>query len=38
VVAGAVVHRALVSAQPVDAEWARRFTSLLVSGLTALPR
>ncbi|MEV4684272.1 TetR/AcrR family transcriptional regulator [Streptomyces kurssanovii] len=38
VVAGAVVHRALVSAQPVDAEWARRFTSLLVSGLAALPR
>lgn len=37
VVAGAVVHRALVSAEPVDAEWARRFTTLLVSGLTGLP-
>ncbi|MFI2368948.1 TetR/AcrR family transcriptional regulator [Streptomyces sp. NPDC018833] len=36
VVAGAVVHRALVSAKPVDAEWARRFTALLVSGLGAL--
>ncbi|NWF25088.1 TetR/AcrR family transcriptional regulator [Streptomyces sp. PKU-EA00015] len=36
VVAGAVVHRALVSAEPVDEEWARRFTSLLVSGLGAL--
>ncbi|MBT2368573.1 TetR/AcrR family transcriptional regulator [Streptomyces sp. ISL-10] len=36
VVAGAVVHRALVSAEPVDAEWARRFTALLVSGLGAL--
>lgn len=34
VVAGAVVHRALVSAEPVDAEWARRFTELLVSGIT----
>ncbi|MEV6393303.1 TetR/AcrR family transcriptional regulator [Streptomyces sp. NPDC051907] len=36
VVAGAVVHRALVSAEPVDAEWARRFTLLLVSGLASL--
>ncbi|MFJ8073197.1 TetR/AcrR family transcriptional regulator [Streptomyces sp. NPDC096176] len=36
VVAGAVVHRALVSAEPVDAEWARRFTVLLVSGLGSL--
>lgn len=33
VVAGAVVHRALVSAEPVDEEWARRFTLLLVSGI-----
>ncbi|OAH13352.1 TetR/AcrR family transcriptional regulator [Streptomyces jeddahensis] len=33
VVAGAVVHRALVSAQPVDEEWAARFTRLLVGGL-----
>ncbi|ATW50636.1 TetR/AcrR family transcriptional regulator [Streptomyces peucetius] len=36
VVAGAVVHRTLVSAEPVDAEWARRFTALLVSGLSSL--
>ncbi|MEW2630918.1 TetR/AcrR family transcriptional regulator [Streptomyces sp. NPDC048389] len=36
VVAGAVVHRALVSAEPVDEEWARRFTVLLVSGLGSL--
>lgn len=36
VVAGAVVHRALVSAEPVDEEWARRFTGLLVSGLGSL--
>ncbi|WP_328719370.1 TetR/AcrR family transcriptional regulator [Streptomyces sp. NBC_00247] len=33
VIAGAVVHRTLVSAEPVDADWARRFTSLLLSGL-----
>ncbi|WP_447040070.1 TetR/AcrR family transcriptional regulator [Streptomyces sp. DSM 118878] len=33
VIAGAVVHRALVSAEPVDEEWARRFTLLLLSGL-----
>ncbi|MFF3291579.1 TetR/AcrR family transcriptional regulator [Streptomyces sp. NPDC003023] len=36
VVAGAVVHRTLVSAEPVDAEWARLFTVLLVSGLRSL--
>lgn len=33
VIAGAVVHRTLVSAQPVDAEWASGFTSLLLLGL-----
>ncbi|WP_103511486.1 TetR/AcrR family transcriptional regulator [Streptomyces sp. SM13] len=33
VIAGAVVHRTLVSAEPVDAEWARGFTSLLLLGL-----
>ncbi|MGW4229085.1 TetR/AcrR family transcriptional regulator [Streptomyces sp. NPDC004980] len=33
VIAGAVVHRALVSAEPVDTDWARRFTLLLLSGL-----
>ncbi|MGW7050880.1 TetR/AcrR family transcriptional regulator [Streptomyces sp. NPDC054887] len=38
VIAGAVVHRALVSAEPVDAEWARSFTLLLVTGLTAAPQ
>ncbi|MGA4839547.1 TetR/AcrR family transcriptional regulator [Streptomyces sp. G45] len=36
VIAGAVVHRALVSGEPVDAEWARRFTLLLLGGLTAV--
>ncbi|MEU8582276.1 TetR/AcrR family transcriptional regulator [Streptomyces abikoensis] len=35
VIAGAVVHRTLVSAEPVDDEWARGFTALLVGGLTA---
>ncbi|MEU9060593.1 TetR/AcrR family transcriptional regulator [Streptomyces sp. NPDC048430] len=35
VIAGAVVHRALVSAEPVDPDWARRFTLLLLSGLGA---
>ncbi|MEE1741382.1 TetR/AcrR family transcriptional regulator [Streptomyces sp. BE147] len=33
VIAGAVVHRTLVSAEPVDAEWADSFTSLLLLGL-----
>ncbi|MCX4674187.1 TetR/AcrR family transcriptional regulator [Streptomyces sp. NBC_01433] len=33
VIAGAVVHRTLVSAEPVDAEWAGSFTSLLLLGL-----
>ncbi|MFI2347224.1 TetR/AcrR family transcriptional regulator [Streptomyces sp. NPDC019443] len=36
VIAGAVVHRALVSAEPVDEAWARSFTTLLVSGLASL--
>ncbi|MGA4851407.1 TetR/AcrR family transcriptional regulator [Streptomyces sp. G5(2025)] len=35
VIAGAVVHRALVSAEPVDEEWSRRFTLLLLGGLAA---
>ncbi|MFI5799372.1 TetR/AcrR family transcriptional regulator [Streptomyces sp. NPDC051677] len=35
VIAGAVVHRSLVSAEPVDAEWARTFTILLLNGLTS---
>ncbi|KUH37073.1 MULTISPECIES: TetR/AcrR family transcriptional regulator [Streptomyces] len=36
VIAGAVVHRALVSGEPVDREWARRFTALLLGGLAAV--
>ncbi|WP_407700443.1 TetR/AcrR family transcriptional regulator [Streptomyces beihaiensis] len=35
VAAGAVVHRVLVSGEPVDQEWVRRFTALLVGGLAA---
>lgn len=35
VIAGAVVHRSLVSGEPVDAEWVRRFTALLLGGLSA---
>ncbi|MEV1044862.1 TetR/AcrR family transcriptional regulator [Streptomyces sp. NPDC049916] len=34
VIAGAVVHRTLVSAEPVDSEWASGFTSLLLLGLS----
>ncbi|CAL9580091.1 TetR/AcrR family transcriptional regulator C-terminal ligand-binding domain-containing protein [Streptomyces sp. NPDC003642] len=34
-VAGAVVHRTLVSGQPVDEEWVRGFTQVLLRGLTA---
>ncbi|MGY1497501.1 TetR/AcrR family transcriptional regulator [Streptomyces sp. QTS52] len=33
-VAGAVVHRTLVSAEPVDSEWAGAFTRVLVLGLS----
>ncbi|WP_116213963.1 TetR/AcrR family transcriptional regulator [Streptomyces olivoreticuli] len=36
VIAGAVVHRALVSGQSVDEEWARGFTALLVGGLSGV--
>ncbi|WP_431947779.1 TetR/AcrR family transcriptional regulator [Actinacidiphila sp. bgisy167] len=35
VIAGAVVHRALVSCEPVDGDWAARFTGLLLGGLGA---
>lgn len=35
VVAGAVVHRTLVSAEPADEEWVRDFTRVLLLGLTA---
>lgn len=34
VVAGAVVHRTLVSAEPADEEWVRGFTRVLLLGLT----
>lgn len=37
VVAGAVVHRVMVSSEPVDQEWADRLARLLVGGLTANP-
>ncbi|ULR53439.1 TetR/AcrR family transcriptional regulator [Streptomyces deccanensis] len=33
VVAGAVVHRTLVSAEPADETWAKAFTTLLLHGL-----
>jgi AcrR family transcriptional regulator len=36
VIAGTVVHRALVSNAEVDADWAHRFARLLLSGLTAV--
>ncbi|MFC5804906.1 TetR/AcrR family transcriptional regulator [Streptomyces formicae] len=35
VIAGAVVHRALVSGGPVDEDWVRRFTAVLLGGLRA---
>ncbi|MGW2259340.1 TetR/AcrR family transcriptional regulator [Streptomyces sp. NPDC001780] len=34
VIAGAVLHRALVSARPVDEGWTRAFTALLLDGLS----
>ncbi|CAL9429676.1 TetR/AcrR family transcriptional regulator [Streptomyces sp. enrichment culture] len=34
-VAGAVVHRTLVSAEPADEEWVHGFTRVLLSGLTS---
>ncbi|WP_369233201.1 TetR/AcrR family transcriptional regulator C-terminal ligand-binding domain-containing protein [Streptomyces sp. R21] len=33
VVAGAVVHRTIISAEPVDEEWVRSFTKVLLLGL-----
>ncbi|MEC4018424.1 TetR/AcrR family transcriptional regulator [Streptomyces sp. H27-D2] len=36
VIAGAVVHRALVRGEPVDADWTSAFTTILLSGLPAL--
>lgn len=38
VIAGAVVHRCLVSGEPVDSGWAQRFTTLLMDGLAAAAR
>ncbi|MFG2572233.1 TetR/AcrR family transcriptional regulator [Streptomyces sp. NPDC048481] len=35
VVAGAVVHRTLVSAEPADEEWVRGFTRVLLLGLSS---
>lgn len=37
VVAGAVVHRTLVSAEPADEAWVRGLTQILLTGLTAPP-
>jgi hypothetical protein len=34
-VAGAVVHRTLVSAEPADEEWVRSFTRILPLGLSS---
>ncbi|MFF3373025.1 TetR/AcrR family transcriptional regulator [Streptomyces sp. NPDC002680] len=36
-VAGAVVHRTLVSGNPADEGWVRSFTQVLLLGLTGLP-
>ncbi|PSM38463.1 TetR family transcriptional regulator [Streptomyces dioscori] len=36
VIAGAVVHRCLVSSKPVDTDWAGDFTRLLLNGLTGV--
>ncbi|MFF4825870.1 TetR/AcrR family transcriptional regulator [Streptomyces sp. NPDC001312] len=35
IVAGAVVHRTLVSAEPANEEWVRGFTRVLLTGLAA---
>jgi AcrR family transcriptional regulator len=37
VVAGSVVHRVMVSSEPVDAEWADRLAVLLVAGIGGPP-
>ena len=36
VIAGTVVHRALVSNEPIDPAWAHHFTQLLLGGLATL--
>ncbi len=38
VVAGAVVHRTLVSAEPADGEWVRGLTRVLLTGLAGTDR
>lgn len=38
VVAGSVLHRALVSSEPVDEEWAERLALLLVAGIAGRQR
>ncbi|MFE5741486.1 TetR/AcrR family transcriptional regulator [Streptomyces celluloflavus] len=35
-IAGAIVHRTLVTAEPVDAEWAHRLSTVLLQGLGGL--
>lgn len=35
VIAGSVVHRVLVTAEPVDHDWVRDFTALLLTGLAS---
>ena len=36
VIAGAIVHRTLVSAEPVDGAWAHQFSTVLMTGLGGL--
>ncbi|MGW1840718.1 TetR/AcrR family transcriptional regulator [Streptomyces sp. BBFR2] len=36
VIAGAIVHRTLVSAEPVDPAWARRLATILLTGLAGV--
>ncbi|MFJ6083471.1 TetR/AcrR family transcriptional regulator [Streptomyces sp. NPDC092369] len=36
-VAGAVVHRTLVSAEPADEQWVHNFTQVLLTGLSGQP-
>lgn len=35
VIAGSVVHRALISDTPIDQDWARRFSTFLLDGMAA---
>ncbi|MFI9050133.1 TetR/AcrR family transcriptional regulator [Streptomyces sp. NPDC053427] len=36
VIAGAILHRTLVSSEPVDPAWAHRFSTMLLTGLVGL--